>query len=205
LYRAPPCAGSHLAGGIFANRLSHSERSATAGSTAMARRAGTQLAISATKISSRETPPKVSGSVGLVWYRMRGAQPRERPGARQPGGCSDSRQKQRLPHHLPENGAFWRAQGHADADLVRAPAYAVERRFPTWQPMCRYALAPALSFVRIAFAIRIYDRNGDCLDERRFWGELAGRGSRELSHPRPASRSGNWAEPTCACRTQVAP
>ena len=44
----------------------HSPRIATSGSTRDARRAGTQLASAATSTTSSATPPKTSGSVGLV-------------------------------------------------------------------------------------------------------------------------------------------
>src|SRR5262245_65925116 len=49
--------------------LTHSQRSATNGSTLVARRAGIQQASIATRPSNKLMPPKVSGSVGLLTNR----------------------------------------------------------------------------------------------------------------------------------------
>ena len=46
----------------------YSDRSAISGSTAMARRAGSQAAPAATARSSTDTTPKVSGSVAVTSY-----------------------------------------------------------------------------------------------------------------------------------------
>jgi len=46
---------------------------------------------------------------------------------------------------------------------------ALRRRLPADQPAYRYVAGAALSILLIGFAARTYDRNGDWLDQQRFW------------------------------------
>src|SRR6185437_16451762 len=61
----------------------HSLRRAIIGSTAVARRAGSQLATSAPIASRAAMPPITMGSAGLTWYNMRDST-RERASAPSP-------------------------------------------------------------------------------------------------------------------------
>ena len=95
----------------------HSQRSARTGSTAAARRAGSQLASTATAVKKAVTESSVTGSDGLTFTRKA---PRRRAAAnapREPERQSGERHGERAPKHQQSDVAASGAEGHADADL----------------------------------------------------------------------------------------
>ena len=90
------------------------------GSTRVARRAGNQLAPSATSTSSATTPTNVSGSRGATPYSRLAAScvaPRAPIDAEHD---ADERRRQPVPHREAADVLGPRAERHANADLVRA-------------------------------------------------------------------------------------
>ncbi len=98
-----------------------SRRSATSGSTRMARRAGIQVATSATTPSTAITPPNVIGSVTTHPEQQRLQQPRHRQRRRGADGETGTDEAETAPQHQPQDFTGVGSQRHADANLLRSP------------------------------------------------------------------------------------
>ena len=109
--RSKRCAGS---------RRRHSARSATSGSTFVARRAGTQLAIPATQSNAAATAANVSGSVGVTPYSTPCITLVSTSAAPIPTTTPSSGEPQPTPDDHPPHGAGSRAERDANADLAGA-------------------------------------------------------------------------------------
>ena len=103
---------------LAARSVTHSDRSASIGSTFVALRAGTRLASNATTVSSRAMTVKVAGSVALT-PKSSPAISRVRPSASEAEPGAEQGEHQALAHHETQDFPPLGAEREADAELVR--------------------------------------------------------------------------------------